>query len=263
MTLDGYKSPDRRFSRGLSCLILSLSVLMSPALSADEIDPQAQKTLQAMTDYLAGLSEFSAKADIGNEIVTLDGQKIQLNSSGMMTVKRPNQFYAARKSGSADVEFFFDGKVVTMQANHLQVYTQTKEPENIDQAITAISKKLNLEMPGADLIYSDAFDEMTVGLTNSRHLGMAYVNGVECHHLAFRKAHFDWQLWVQTGAKPLPMKYVITTKWISTAPQFSLQFRDWNTSPDINKKLFKFVASKKFKKLDKIVADEIGKLRVE
>jgi len=32
--------------------------------------------------------------------------------------------------------------------------------------------------------------------------------GVECEHLAFRGHVTDWQLWIETGAKPVPRKYV-------------------------------------------------------
>ncbi len=38
------------------------------------------------------------------------------------------------------------------------------------------------------------------------------MNGIECHHLAFRAEKVDWQVWVQAGDTPLPMKYLIISK---------------------------------------------------
>jgi len=37
------------------------------------------------------------------------------------------------------------------------------------------------------------------------------------------------QLWVKAGDEPLPMKYVITAKWQTGAPQYEIRLRDWDT----------------------------------
>nr|WP_245509581.1 DUF2092 domain-containing protein [Bradyrhizobium vignae] len=55
------------------------------------------------------------------------------------------------------------------------------------------------------------------------------VDGVECEHLAFRTPDTDWQIWIETGAKPVPRKYVITSKTVTGAPQYTLRIRDWKT----------------------------------
>ena len=60
-------------------------------------------------------------------------------------------------------------------------------------------------------------------IVSGAHVGMAYVDGVEAHHLAFRGKNVDWQLWVQAGDQPLPLKYVITSKWVSGSPEYTLQ----------------------------------------
>ena len=77
-------------------------------------------------------------------------------------------------------------------------------------------------------------------VTSGSYLGTTWVNGVECDHVAFRAAKVDWQLWVQTGDKPLPMKYVITTKWMTGAPEFSVGCSDWDTQPKIPAGRFEF-----------------------
>jgi hypothetical protein len=58
------------------------------------------------------------------------------------------------------------------------------------------------------------------------------VNGVECHHLAFRNADVDWQLWVRTGPKPVPCKYVVTSKAMAAAPQYRILFHNFNVDND-------------------------------
>ena len=44
------------------------------------IDPQAEKLLRRMSDYLAGRQQFTAKAESTLEVVLTSGQKIQFDS---------------------------------------------------------------------------------------------------------------------------------------------------------------------------------------
>jgi hypothetical protein len=89
-----------------------------------------------------------------------------------------------------------------------------------------------LNAPGADLLFSDPYAILSAGIESSVYIGIAYVNGIACHHLAFREAKVDWQLWVQTGDEPFPMKYIITSKWVTGAPQYEVRLREWNPNPD-------------------------------
>jgi len=70
----------------------------------------------------------------------------------------------------------------------------------------------------------------------------------------------DWQIWVKTGDAPLPMKYVITTKWLTGAPQYALKLRDWNTKPQIDASRFEFSAPAGATEIESIKVDELGKL---
>ena len=79
-------------------------------------------------------------------------------------------------------------------------------PGTIDDALDTLHVEIGLDAPGADLFYADPYISLSSGVVSSAYLGTDYVNGVECHHLAFREAKTDWQLWVQVGDAPLPMK---------------------------------------------------------
>ena len=65
--------------------------------------------------------------------------------------------------------------------------------------------------------------------STAKHIGLGVVDGVECEHLAFRGPDTDWQIWIEPGAKPMPRKYVITSKTVAGAPQYTLRIRDWKT----------------------------------
>ena len=80
------------------------------------------------------------------------------------------------------------------------------------------------------------------------------------HHLSFRTAQVDWQIWVKDGAEPLPLKYVITTKWLTGAPQYSVTLSNWNTKPAMAADRFKLVAPAGARNLQTLVVDETGEL---
>ena len=44
----------------------------------------------------------------------------------------------------------------------------------------------------------------------------------------------DWQIWIEAGARPIPRKYVITSKGVAAAPQYTLRIKEWKTdvAPD-------------------------------
>jgi hypothetical protein len=59
------------------------------------------------------------------------------------------------------------------------------------------------------------------------------------------------------------MKYVITTKWVTGAPQYTIRFANWNLAPQIDDKMFQFTPPESAKKIDGIVADQIGDVMLE
>lgn len=205
-----------------------------------------------------GLAAFSANADIDSEFINLEGQKLQLSSSTNMVVKRPGKLYIRRQGVFADAELSFDGNVLTIYGKDHNAYYQIENPGTIDDAVEAVRMDMGLDVPAGDLLHADSYSGLIFGVTSSDYLDTAYVNGVECHHLAFREAKFDWQLWMQAGDEPLPMKYVITTKWMTGAPQYSVRYRDWNTRPKIKTDQFKFSAPKGARKLTAFSVDEMG-----
>jgi hypothetical protein len=237
---------------------LIVSFLTVPAMSADGIDPEADKILQSMSDYLGGTKAFSMNADADFEIVGLNGQKLQLSSFITVVMERPAKFHIARKGMIADAEFIFDGETLTLHGKKLNVYAHIQVSGTVDDAIRAYEFETGIPAPGADLLFADPYAILSSGVENGVYIGIAYVNGVECHHLAFREAKVDWQLWVKAGDKPLPMKYVITSKWVTGAPQYSVRFRDWNTKPQIGANQFTFTVPKGAMKLETMTVNEMG-----
>ena len=258
-----FKNPTIRLTALVAGLTLGFCLGAGPAMSAGGIDPAADKILKSMSTYLGGLPAFTVSADVDSEVIDLLGQKLQFSSSAALAVKRPGKLYMSRQGAIADVEIIFNGKTLTLNGKGLNVYKQIESPGTIDDAFDTMQAEIGLDMPGADLFYADPYISLSSGVVSSTYLGTDYVNGVECHNLAFRQEKTDWQLWVQVGDAPLPMKYIITTKWVAGAPQYSVRFRDWNTKPQIEANRFEFSAPEGAKKLETIDVNEMGELMIK
>lgn len=258
MTTELSSSPPVGSKTALAGIFLGLALAASQVTAADGIDPEVDKVLRSMSAYLGGLPSFSVNADIGTEVIDLEGQKIQLSSSSSITIQRPNKLHVRRQGTLADAEMIVDGKTLTIHGKERNVYFQTEKPGNIDDVIDAIRTGIGLDAPAADLMYADPYPTLASGVNSSTYLGTAFVNGVESHHLAFREDTVDWQLWVKAGDQPLPMKYIVTTKWMTAAPQYSVRFHDWDTKPQIKAGRFTFSAPEGAKRLTAIAVDHTG-----
>jgi hypothetical protein len=256
-----HQSMRRRVLRAAS-LALVFGALAVPALAAEALNPDADEILRAMSRFLAGTKAFSVTADIGNEIVTQDGQKLQMISTATVVLERPSRFVMTRRGKFADVQAFYDGKKLTLYGKTANAYIQKDVAGGIDEALNVLERGIGIPTPASDLLLADPYPALISGATSSGYYGLEVVAGVQSHHLAFRTALVDWQLWVKAEGQPLPMKYVITTKDVPGAPQFSVQFSNWNLKPAIAAKRFTFVAPGGAKRLEALPVDATGELTV-
>jgi hypothetical protein len=226
----------------VACGALATACLAWPALAQPSgVDPKADAVLRAMTKYVAGLKQFSAQTENTLEAVTTDGQKIQSSSPASVTVSRPDKLFAERRGDIVDQAFYYDGKTLTLYNPATKHYATVAAPANIDAMLDFARTKLDVFAPGADLFDTRAYERLMQDVKSGIHLGMAVVGGQRCHQLAYRGAEVDWQLWVREGDKPLPCRYVITSKDVAGAPQFAVQIVKWDTAPKIAAGRFTFV----------------------
>jgi len=214
------------------------------------IDPQAEKLLRRMSDYLAGRQQFGLKAESTLEVVLTSGQKIQFDSPATLVVSRPNKLHAHRKGDLANQEFFYDGKTLTLYNPKENLYATTAAPPTLDEAFDFAREKLDVIAPGTDLFYKDAAEKMLKAASSGFVVGPSVVAGAKTTHLAFRGADVDWQVWIEDGDKPLPRKFILTSKQVKGEPEFTIVIRSWDLAPKVTDKEFVFVPPKGAKKIE-------------
>ena len=257
-----HESLTRRGLRAMSLAVV-FGLSTSSAFAAEAVNPDADEVLRAMSKFIGGTKAFSVSADISNEVITQEVQKLQFNSTATVVLERPSRLHVARKGGFVDAEILLDGKTLTIFGKTVNAYAQKEVSGTIDDALTKLEAGLGIGLPGGDLLVADPHAVLSSGITSSSYHGTEVVGGIESHHLAFRTAKVDWQLWVKAGDEPLPMKYVITTKFLTGAPQYSVQFSNWNLKPAIKAGQFTFIAPKGAQKLVTIPVDETGEIRIQ
>jgi hypothetical protein len=229
-------------------MLFSAFLFIAPGARAQSDD--ADKILKALSEYLASQKNISLSFDTDVEVITPDVQKIQFASSGHLQISRPDKMRASRTGGYADVELVFDGKTITVYAKHIGSYAQVDAPGSIDQLVDGLRDKFSIVLPGADLLMSNVYEALNSDVIKGMYMGRGVIGGVECEHLAFRGQDTDWQIWVEVGDRPIPRKYVITSKGIASAPQYTLVIRDWKTNEQPSANAFVFTPPKDAKKIE-------------
>jgi hypothetical protein len=245
--------------RRASAKLIALTAILALS-SAARAEDDATQILKAMSEYVSSQQSISLTFNSDIEVITPEIQKIQFTSSGKLVLGRPDKLRASRTGGYTDVEIVFDGKTVTILGKNINAYAETEVSGNVDQLVDVLRDQYSLEFPGADLLLSNSYEVLMADVLEAKHIGQGVVDGVECEHLAFRNQDTDWQLWVEVGDRPIPRKFVITSKATAAAPQYTLLIKDWKTDAAMDAEAFAFQPPAEAKKVELKALREIDEV---
>ena len=154
-----------------------------------------------------------------------------------------------RIGGYAHVELVFDGKTFNVLGNNVML-TRRLMPPVRSISLCRLRNEFGMAIPGADLLLSNANDELMKDVLDAKYIGRGVIDGHECEHLAFRNNEVDWQIWVQLGDRPIPRKYVITSKAVTGATAVHAPYQRWKTDVQVPADAFAFKAPADAKKVD-------------
>lgn len=238
-------------------LLIGLAISGAQAETAEE---GAKRILKAMSDYVTSQKTISLKFDSDIEAITPQLEKIQFTNSGQLLLTRPDKLRATRTGGYADVELVFDGKTLSAFGKNINAYAQIETTGTIDELIERLRAEHGLALPAADLLLSQPYEELIANVLEAKHIGSGVIDGVECEHLAFRNPETDWQLWVEMGDRPIPRKYVITSKTVTGAPQYTVRIKDWESNAQTEADTFIFTPPEGAKKVDPKALSKLDEL---
>jgi hypothetical protein len=212
----------------------------APPQGEKGVSPDADGILRRMTDYLAGLQSFTVQSSSVDEVVLKTGQKIQFANDSLVSVKRPNRLRSEQVGSVNGMAFWYDGKTMSLYCRATNTYGTAPAPPALDAMIDAARKQFQIEAPGADLLFSHPYEILTEQVTGGQVIGRETFDGVPVNHLAFVGQDVDWQVWIQDGPRPLPLRFVITTKTMKEQPEFMVRLSHWEPQATLADATFAF-----------------------
>lgn len=250
--------------QSIPAMALVLVGALSTGATAAEIDPDADQILRKMSDYLAGLKAFSVTTEVSTDLILRNGQKVQFVAAGSGVFDRGQGFRFHRKGMVGDLELVFDGQTLTLFVEELNGYHSVDIEGGNDAALDEVRAAFGIEATGgADLLFSNPYDGLLYEVERGDYFGDTWVGGKRAHHIAYRAADIDWQLWVSAEGDPVPLRYVITSKWMTGAPEFTVQITQWDTAVTVEASDVTFVAPAGARALEALEFDAVGNLMKE
>jgi hypothetical protein len=109
------------------------TLLMSSGIEG--IEPQADRILRVMSDYLKARKEYTFHAEIAYDSVLSNNQKIQYGGAADVSVRRPDKLHVEYRGDERQSRIVFDGSTITLCDLAANVYSIMKVPPNIDAAV--------------------------------------------------------------------------------------------------------------------------------
>ncbi len=182
------------------CLLLIFA--HSAASAADP--PKADEVIRKMCDFYKHQKSYSVKSETKVEIHG-SGINNSSKSSFNAILERPNRV-ALKGEGGAGLTVVSDGDDLYIALAALRKYMKTDAPEPLTEL--ASNSLMSVGAPGTTnfalaLATDDPAKLILNGVTASKDLGVAKLNGQPARHLSFTRGKLEWEAWIAEGAQPL------------------------------------------------------------
>jgi len=238
------KAHSRLAAAAVTLVVLAFGGILPAAAQAPAVDPAATKILKRMTDYLGGLKAFSAHTQVTIEDLLAPGERVDLDVSASVTVKRPNMLLTERKGDLVSQNFYYNGKTLTLYDPAQKVYATEPAAPTLMGMLDYARNTLGLVIPASDFVYPNAYELLMKDVSAAKMIGKTVVNGVKCDHLLFRSKGVDFQICVADGKQPIPVKLVVTDTGTPELLSVTTIISDFKPAPNVPDSRFNFVPPK-------------------
>ena len=223
---------------------LFAALVLSPAKAADPveaIDPQSAEIVMRAAEFLVAQQRFSFNWFVAVDRVFDDNEKITFVRSGNTVMSRDGGFVAHSERDGKLRDFYYDGSNFTVASPSEEFYSTIPFTGGFDALVEAVREYTGTILPLWSLMSPNLADGLLDDVESGTYLGVTLVAGREAHHLAFREAEVDWQVWISTDDDtPLPIMIVGTEKTEAGLPQYRVFMNDWDLAPAIDPQQFRF-----------------------
>lgn len=225
------------------------SALEDPIVNEGMIEDGAIDAIKEMSNFLMTAKTLAITSQGSLDVVTNDGQRIQLDGTTEYKIRRPG-FVIDYNSDIKSRRFIYDGKTFTVYSPKLGYYASVAAPATNREVLDTIYNKFGIQLPLEDLFrWGDGSNADRIqALKSAYEVGSATIDGVPTDHFAFREADVDWEVWIQQGDQPWPRKLVIIDRTDPARPTFTARL-NWQFNPVFTDADFTFVPDANAKRI--------------
>lgn len=239
-------------------LILALTVLAGGSVAQDSgqpIDPAAEHIVWQMASKLAAASNVSFHLETTTDVIG-SGPRVSVGTVADVAIERPSRLAMHSTGASGSKGFRYDGQTATLYHVDQQLYSSVKVPGTIDDMIEHLYEEYGFTIDMADVILSDPYSAFMEGVTEAEYVGMAVVDGVNCHHVALKAPGLESQIWIEDSIWSFPRQYRFVLTDEPGSPQFIATMSEWDYDAGLSDEMFVFDAPEfarpiRFRKVDK------------
>jgi hypothetical protein len=204
------------------------------------VDAEALTAMSRMAAYLHTLRTFKVVTATQRDEVDKFGQLLTFGGETTYKVKAPDAFVIDVVEDHKAREYIYDGNSMIVFAPRIGYYAKFPAPATIRETLDLAYAKYGFTVPLDDLFSWNRGDAEHKNLTSAHVVGPAKVAGQDTMQYAFRQPGIDWQIWIATGDKPLPLKVLIVASTDPARPQFEADLT-WDTAATFDADTFAFM----------------------
>ncbi|WP_226646692.1 DUF2092 domain-containing protein [Microbulbifer variabilis] len=211
--------------------------LAGVAQNGEAIDPKAMEALKAMGKYLASMKTLMFNARIFADVVLENEQKLLIGGKVKYLAMPPKKLRVDLTTDSITRNFIHNGDKFTMIAPRNGYFAEMQASQPTNQVLTKAAKDYGIEVPFADLLEWGRKPDAWAGIKEGFLVNSPMIYGQRTKHWAFRSENLDWEIWIQVGDKPLPLRistvntrdpakprFIATLKWMQAKPEAAKEF---------------------------------------
>ncbi|SHE61336.1 hypothetical protein SAMN04487965_0272 [Microbulbifer donghaiensis] len=228
--------------------------------SEPAVDPDSVTALSRMGKYLASLKTLAFDADISTDVVLDNQQKLLIGGVVRYLAVHPGKLRVELVTDSMKRHFFHNGRKFTMVAPEEGYFAELEASIPTREFLATAAREYGVEMPLADLVEwghaQDSWKDIREGFL----VGKPKVNGEETEHWAFRSPDLDWEIWIKSGDKPLPLRISTVNTRDPAKPRFEATLK-WSEAKVAKDEMFTPALPKETQRIEfkKIAPKKEGK----
>jgi hypothetical protein len=205
-----------------------------------DLDPEAGNVLKRMCDTISAAPTLAFEVDSQIDERLDTGQLTRLHRHSKVVAARPDRLFVEMTGDEVGGGLWYEKGRVTLFDRRANAYATIPVPGRTENMLDHIVEKYHLTIPLADILFPNLYEVLTEKIESGAYLGLEDVEGRSCHHLAFRQARVDWQIWITDGAEALPRQIAITYKDEPDQPAYIALLDKWDMAAKPSEATFHF-----------------------